>query len=580
MRTVLMLPAALIVGIAACTSQPVDPFPSRPAPGVPVAAQWDALAPGQYEAHALAAMREEAHRAKLKVGYPGTFAAATNVVGADGRPLRLAALPTVDLACRKIDGHYDAGREVIAWIGVKSEGAPKLFVGESLPELANENPKFFEQTTEMTNVAPGTWRTMAPLAFRYFRFAAPVKDVRVDAEFTPAADHGAFSSPSRRLEDIRERAAYTLRLCMRTFLIDGVKRDRLPWGGDLAVSLLSDCYTFHDPDPIRRSLTVLDSAGPGGGDVNGIVDYSLWTIICHDYYQTHFADRDFLAKRYDGIRRRLDSFAAREDTDGFLAKDVKWLFIDWTEPKSTTALQILYYAALEAGARLADRQGAAADAARWRGRAAKLRVAIRRAAFDPKSGLFRTDLRDASVTATRHPNIFALVFGVAEPAERTKIADTLLAAADLPPVGTPFVATFEAMALAKCGRGAAFMKVIEKTWGGMLDAGATTFWEAWNPSKADDTRYAFYGRPFALSLCHAWSSGPAFLLPQELCGIRPLEDGWKTFEVRPLPEAAGCACQIPTPSGNIEIAIGKDLKVTVSGAVLANDGNDSIFIIK
>jgi len=363
---------------------------------------------------------------------------------------------------------------------------------------------------------------------------------------------------------------------MRTFLIDGVKRDRLPWGGDFAVSLLSDCHTFHDPDPIRRSLTVLDSAGPEGGDVNGIVDYSLWTVICHDYYQTYFADRNFLAKRYDGIRRRLDSFAAREDTDGFIVKDINWLFIDWTDPKSTVALQILYYAALEAGARLADRQGTAADAARWRARAAKLRAAIRRTAFDPKSGLFRTDLRDASVKATRHPNIFAIVFDVSDPAERGEIADAL-AAADLPPVGTPFVATFEAMALAKCGRGAAFMKVIEKTWGGMLDAGATTFWEAWNPAKKGDDRYAFYGRPYALSLCHAWSSGPAFLFPQELCGIRPLEDGWKTFEVRPLPEAAGCTCKTPTPSGIITVSIAADLSVHVSGPAVKDPKDRNVF---
>lgn len=35
-----------------------------------------------------------------------------------------------------------------------------------------------------------------------------------------------------------------------------------------------------------------------------------------------------------------------------------------------------------------------------------------------------------------------------------------------------------------------------------------------SPSEKGDEAYAFYGRPYGKSLCHAWGAGPVVLLPQ------------------------------------------------------------------
>ena len=88
-----------------------------------------------------------------------------------------------------------------------------------------------------------------------------------------------------------------------------------------------------------------------------------------------------------------------------------------------------------------------------------------------------------------------------------------LAAAELPQVGTPYVSAYEAMALIKCGRKDDAKALVEKVWGSMLDAGATSVWEGFNPEEKGDERWLFYGRPFGKSLCHAWSAAPVFLLP-------------------------------------------------------------------
>ena len=83
-------------------------------------------------------------------------------------------------------------------------------------------------------------------------------------------------------------SAYTLRLCMHDFILDGIKRDRLPWAGDLAVSLVANAYSFADGSIVARSLSVLGRAGIEKADINGIVDYSLWWVVCHDLYQLYF----------------------------------------------------------------------------------------------------------------------------------------------------------------------------------------------------------------------------------------------------------------------------------------------------
>lgn len=100
-------------------------------------------------------------------------------------------------------------------------------------------------------------------------------------------------------------------------------------------------------------------------------------------------------------------------------------------------------------------------------------------------------------------------------------------------VGTPYMAGFEYMALSRMRAPERMLKQMKEYWGGMIAQGATSFWEGYDANEDEVKQYGFYGRPFGKSLCHAWSSGPAALIPSELLGIRPLSDGWATFEIDP-----------------------------------------------
>lgn len=53
------------------------------------------------------------------------------------------------------------------------------------------------------------------------------------------------------------------------------------------------------------------------------------------------------------------------------------------------------------------------------------------------------------------------------------------------------------------------IKLMKEYWGKMVDLGADTFWEAFEP---ENPAYSPYDSPIENSFCHAWSCTPIWLL--------------------------------------------------------------------
>ena len=113
---------------------------------------------------------------------------------------------------------------------------------------------------------------------------------------------------------------------------------------------------------------------------------------------------------------------------------------------------------------------------------------------------------------TRHARALAIVFDLVSGATAKRYAAEV-AADNLPPTVTPYMSTMEVWALMKAGETAAARRKFESVWGAMTDKGVDTFWEGFEPAQKDAAQYEYYARPYGKSLCHAWSAGPAFLLP-------------------------------------------------------------------
>lgn len=455
------------------------------------------------------------------------------------------------------NGLYDFGRELIGYVMIRNARKPKMFVGESKAEALDTLNSILEQSLEMEKAENGFWISKYPLAFRYlYTDKDQVDTVQCRAIFYPLSYRGAFACSDSTLSRIWMNSAYTLRLCMHDFILDGIKRDRLPWTGDLAMSMVANAYAFNDPEMVRRSLVALGRAGIKEKDVNGIIDYSLWWIISQDQYQLYFGDVTHLTCEWDRIKEALNLLSTRCDSSGFLIPENSWLFIDWVEQEKWTALQILYWWAQESGARLAYRMGDSVVGNHLKNSSNNLKINLIKNTWNDKDQFWLSD-SDPSGERTRYPNFLAVISGLASEYQFDGIRK-LLENNEVSPVGTPYMTGFENMAFARLGNVQLMLDRVKQCWGGMLEQGATTFWEAYDAKQSGNEQYEFYGRPYGKSLCHAWSSGPAALLPSEIFGLRPLEDGWKQFSVNPdLGDLEWASVTVPTKFGDISVDIEK-----------------------
>ncbi len=112
---------------------------------------------------------------------------------------------------------------------------------------------------------------------------------------------------------------------------------------------------------------------------------------------------------------------------------------------------------------------------------------------------------------------------------------------------------------------------IREYWGGMLDLGATTFWEDFdidwmkNAARIDEIVpegkvdvHKSYGnycyKQFRHSFCHGWASGPTPWLTQYVLGVNVLEPGCKKIKIDPhLGDLKWVKGSFPTPYGVLYI---------------------------
>ena len=117
---------------------------------------------------------------------------------------------------------------------------------------------------------------------------------------------------------------------------------------------------------------------------------------------------------------------------------------------------------------------------------------------------------------------------------------------------------------------------IDSYWGGMLDLGATTVWEQFDPRKEGTEHFAMYGNKYGCSLCHAWGAGPIALIGNYLVGVKPTDVAYKTFTVAPSPgRYEHFEAVVPVCGGSVSVKY-KDgsafASATVQGGTLVWNG--------
>lgn len=435
---------------------------------------------------------------------------------------------------------YDLGILRMCFVRGKAEKGTKVrcYFGETLAEAMDD--EFCEQVDFFT-AGENEHETPVCKAFRYLRICSDREfEPTFWEEYDPRPQVFAFASPDRQLERIASVAKYTFSVCSREFHLDGIKRDRWLWGGDLYQAFRMEYYIGADFAKIRRGIVAILGKEPVCRFINRIMDYTMFVLAGIWEYYLHTGDVGFLREVYPMMRAHMEFVLARTNRHGFLDKrPLDWVFVDWGDVDTDGELsfeQILLWNALRSCSEVARVTENERDRVRYAARAEKLKKDIDQVFWDENRGVYLHSRKRGKVgpSVTAYANVFAVLYDFASPQKKEKIGKALLREGFVPGLHTPYMQCYRLSCLAELGRIDRVDEEIRSYWGGMADRGATTFWEMYCPGESEEESAAMYGRPYGRSHCHIWGSGAIYLISRYYYGVRYDFGAQDKFEMRPV----------------------------------------------
>ena len=402
----------------------------------------------------------------------------------------------------------------------------------------------------------------APIFLRSLRFR------RCEYPVSPNPD--PFVSSSGVLNRIETASINTLQLNMHSHFEDCPWREQKMYLGDMYVEALSCYYAWGEYDYVRKNLTQMAardrddgwiSSGPGCPRGSGlIVDFPVHFIVeLRDYY-LFSGDRQTLQALYPQAIRVLNNYLdmglRREGLVDIGKADsfANWCVINWNDvvKKGQCApLNFLILRGLSAAIDMAEWLNRPDDRTQFLGIMGPFRRAIDRAFWNPSQGMYRDGRYKGKPIEhySTETNTLAVLSGLPDKRKTRCILSALREGRLSLETPTAYFNAFVADSLFRSGQTAMALQLIEMCWGRMLDRGADAFWEMLLPRTPAGSH-----PPKGVSLCHGWASGPAYLLPAYVLGIRPIGPGFKHFSVDPqLSTLTSASGSVPSPHGPIAV---------------------------
>lgn len=432
----------------------------------------------------------------------------------------------------------ESAAEALSKLGEKNSGN-----AHALRELSFPLPSYSDQEFFMSGFRFLLLEFTDPSAVYAFK---AVNAVSVGPE---RERKGVFSCSDPLISKIYETAAYTTELCAQTYIWDGIKRDRLVWMGDLYPEIFAFLSLYDDDGTVERSLDFVKAQTPLPGWMNGYPMYSMWWIIILEEYLRLTGNLDYvLAQRpyFEELLKQIDGCVW--DDGSF---DFGMCFIDWPthgHPDEKEGVRGLGRMCAKAARRLEDVYGIADGLADGIG--AKFAKA------------------DAPVKERKQILALKHLSGAVLSAEE----NAALGAGGARGFST-FMSYFILCALSETHGMNAALDAMKEYYGGMLDMGATSFWEDFDidwtkgdvcpvdriPAPGQKNIHGDFGgfcyTGYRHSLCHGWSAGVIYFLATRVLGIRAEEDGFRKIRIRPdLGYLEKAEISVPTPRGVLKVS--------------------------
>lgn len=354
-------------------------------------------------------------------------------------------------------------------------------------------------------------------------------------------------------------------------LVDGAKRDRTVWPGDLGIAVPTAYASMNELEAPRNALSTMYGAQAANGEIpwsgpvfnlTGSDTYHTWTLLGTSLYYTYSADRAWLDSVWSNYTRGMQFIIAKINGNNLLNVTRTQ---DWAragQGGENIQANALLYAALTGGAYLATVKGDNGLATTYASRAAALKTAANARLWDANAGMYRDN-----PTSNLYPqdgNSLAVWYSLTDaPAKATSIVQKLSTrwnafGATTPEWGGgvhPFPGGMEVHAHFTANDDFTALAQIRRTWGYMLDSPIGTKSTFWEGISADGG--LAYGGSF-MSLAHGWSSGPTSALTFHVLGTAPeTQVGQYRFVPHPgdLTSAEG---RITLPQGQLNAAWSRD----------------------
>ncbi len=311
-----------------------------------------------------------------------------------------------------------------------------------------------------------------------------------------------YQGYDERIAEIFWTAKRTVDLCASEgYVWDGIKRDRLVWAGDLSPEVMALSAIYGKLPEIEKSLDLAKKLAPLPKFMNGIYTYSAWWLITLADYYEEVGCVGYVKKHLRYIVGVVDRLGEMVGENGELNREIRYL-VDWPTKDSVdelTGVRAIMTIAMNKSAALLKAFGMS----------------------DEKPLEIKRRLLLQPMDAYEKKQVIALkYFAVGEMTDE-EYAKLIEGGAK---GFSTFMSYYILTAIASRDEGLA-IQLMKEYYGGMLDRGATSFWEEFDMDwldgsgrideldKSKKELHGDYGAHcyvgYRHSLCHGWAAGVA-----------------------------------------------------------------------
>ncbi|WP_256761053.1 alpha-L-rhamnosidase N-terminal domain-containing protein [Cohnella sp. WQ 127256] len=478
---------------------------------------------------------------------------------------------------------YDFTREVVGYpeliIEAPEGGIAHLYYGEGLEMELTDTFVLKKGVNRLCSFGRRAFRFMK-LAVQATPVPLTVSSLQLKFVQYPFQYNGSFSCSDDRLNQIWEVGKYTTEVNSQDHFEDCPHREAALWVADAVVMARVVYQTFGDLELVRKCLLQSariqneDGSIPGTGPEGNpftLPDFCAHWLFGVKEYIDYSGDENFLIELWPTILRLVAWFENQEDEEGLFARadrDGWWCFIDWSDDierkDKVTAVSCYYYKFLRSVSDLARRMKEQELVTDLETKAEALRVTIRSRMRAPGSYLFADCLTEEglSKSITAQTNFVAIWSGIMERAEVDQFIRNDFLAGKLPPIKGAFFYHIVLETLFSYPFREEAIGEIRRFWGGMLDRGATTWWETFDPTLPACTVPSPYlghtptymQAAIPVSFSHGWGASPTYLLTREVLGVdvSKLGEGFVDFRPAAVGGLSWAKGSVPSSLGDIE----------------------------